>query len=205
MKYLGYLIAILATFFVALLFTQNRDLKLQGEAIKQQKQEISRQLEVKEIEHERLKHSNDGLRDSIVAVNAALSLVDDREKELVRDYERRLSDISQTQLEAILATYPDSLAIVRDLIALDHCRDLLVNKDGKIRTLESKVLILEDITINQDSIIANLNQRLALKDEMITTLNIETKVKLKRLKRQRNTAYGFGAGMTVIAILAIIN
>ena len=70
--------------------------------------------------------------------------------------------------------------------------------------LENKVLILDAIVFNQDSIIQNLSDRLVLKDEMIAKIEEGHKIDLKKVKRQRNVAYGIGGGMFIIAIAALL-
>ena len=208
MKYLGYLIAILATVFVVLLFIQNRDLKQRGEDINHQKQEITLKLESKEAEEKKLNDKVSVLRDSLLLIDEKLSYQDAQKRSIIRNYERRLREVEEmTQVEVdsfLLANYPDDRDIVRDLVAYSHCLELVTNKDGEIQMLENKVLILDAIVFNQDSIIQNLSDRLVLKDEMIAKIEEGHKIDLKKVKRQRNVAYGIGGGMFIIAIAALL-
>ena len=203
-----YLIAILATIGIVLLFIQNRDLKSNREQIKHQQIEITRKLDVKTLEQERLKAIVIDLTDSLELVQDGLSLQSERERDLIRDYERRLletEELTDNEVDSFLITnYPDSRDIVRDLVAFQHCKELVLNKDGTIKILERKVNLQNKVILTQDSIIANLNDRLMLKDQFIDNLGKDYALRVKQVKRQRNTAYGVAGGMLLLAIAAFL-
>jgi hypothetical protein len=204
-KYIGYLIAVVATVMVVLLFISNKDLKFKEGLLIEEIGAIEAVLEIKGKRYDTLNDILAVYKDSVLVVNDYLTLVNKRERDLIISYERRLTEIaemSETQLDSFLiVNYPDSRDIVRDLVAFSHCKEMLINKDGTIKLLESKIGFKDDIIISQDSIITNLNDRLVLTEQLVDKAFEQAdlnKKLFKRMRRQRNFAIAGGVGIAVL-------
>lgn len=207
-KYIPYIFAIVATVLVVLLFISNNDLKFRSDVLNQEKQAISHMLDIKEVEHEKLNDKLAVIDDSLSTVNEKLDSVVNREQDLIISYERRLIEVTEMSNEQIdtflIENYPDNRDIVRDLVAFSHCKEMLVNKDGEIKLLETKIDFKDDIILAQDSIILNLNAQVLLTQDLVANVEQQAalnKKHMKRMRRQRNFAIIGGVGLATAAII----
>lgn len=165
---------LVAVITLAIIFSNNRDLRTQRDYLQQQYDEAEQQLQTLDGNLLRLQRQDAEWVDSLQRQNRMIARLKER-KDRVR--------IVRISPEAVDTTNAEALA--QEINQGRQCCAELAVADSLITELEGRGLIYDSLINNKDRQISNLTEQLALKDEQLALKNEQYQAALKEIRRHK--------------------